>query len=172
MLGSKHILPHRLLFAAVLTCLSCLCMRAQTFTAHLTHSNSGEGVVTLSQDQRLSNMIDYGVEGVQVVRTDATTDDEEPASAPRGKRKKAVGYRIQVYWGNAQRSDQEQAERMGARVTALYPELEAYTSFRSPHWCCRVGDFATRSEAADYLSKMRRLSSEAMIVKSEIYVYE
>lgn len=171
MLGSStHAHTRRLLPAAALICLSCLCARAQTFSAHLTHSNPGEGVVTLNQDQRLSNMVDYGVEGVQAATTDTGTDDTDPTTP--GKRKKAVGYRIQVYWGNAQRDDREQAQRMAARVTALYPELAAYTSFRSPHWCCRVGDFSTRSEAADYLSKMRRLSSEAMIVKSEIYVYE
>ena len=44
--------------------------------------------------------------------------------------------------------------------------------YESPHWHCRVGDFKTRAEAADYVIKMRSLNKEAMIVPSEIVVYK
>ena len=164
MLGSKH-RSLRLLLAAAVLGLSCLCARAQTFSAHLTHSSTGEGAVTINQDQRLTNLLDYGVQTSVL-----TEQEEETSESTPTKRKKMLGFRIQMYWGNAQRSDKEQADRIGERVTALYPELEAYTSFSSPHWRCRVGDFPTRSEAAEYLTKLRRISSDAMIVKSEIYV--
>ena len=164
MLGSKH-LSLRLFLAAAMLSLSCSCVRAQTFSAHLTHSGSGEGIVTLNQDQRLTNRLDYGVRA-----STPTEQEEESEESTPTKRKKMLGFRIQMYWGNAQRSDKEQADRIGERVTALYPELEAYTSFSSPHWRCRVGDFPTRSEAAEYLTKLRSISSDAMIVKSEIYV--
>lgn len=180
MLGSKHHQPlqriGRPLCAVALALVGCLAARAQYFTEHLTaQGGAGSGTVTLTQDQRLTNLIDHGVPGTHtnstgtVNETDNSNNDNAPAATPAPK-KKMRGFRIQMYWGNAQRSDQEKADQMGARVTALYPELEAYTDFSSPHWRCRVGDFTSRDEAAEYLPKLRRLSSDAMIVISEIYV--
>ena len=87
---------------------------------------------------------------------------------------KARGYRIQVFWGGSARIDQTNAQRMGTRVTTLFPELQAYTTFESPNWRCRVGDFVTRQEAADYLKKLKdaKLTDDAIIVKSEVIIYQ
>ena len=87
---------------------------------------------------------------------------------------KARGYRIQVYWGGSTRTDEANAKRAGAKVTTLFPELQAYTTFESPNWRCRVGDFVTRQEASDYLSKLKeaRLAKDAIIVKSEVLIYQ
>ena len=44
-------------------------------------------------------------------------------------------------------------------------------SHRPPHWICRVGDFTNREDASAYMHKIKsRGISEAMVVKSEIYV--
>ena len=81
------------------------------------------------------------------------------------------GYRIQVFFGSNQRSDQTKAQQVGSKLTHSFPELRAYTSFESPHWRCRVGDFTNREEANSYLRKIKaRGFSEAIIVRSEIYV--
>lgn len=141
---------------------------AQRFTDHLQQKKAGQGSVVLIQDLRLTDILN----GVQTV-TDKT--DEEPteeAGVQTGRKKKVRGYRIQMYWGNSQRSDQQKANQIGAQVSSTYPELQAYTTFESPHWRCRVGDFATREEAAEYLFKLRRISSDAMIVRSEIFIYQ
>ena len=67
--------------------------------------------------------------------------------------------------------DQTQAQRIGTRVMGMFPELRAYTSFVSPHWICRIGDFTTYEDASAYMRKIKsRGISEAMVVKSEIYV--
>ena len=88
-----------------------------------------------------------------------------------GTRIQARGYRVQVYFGSNQRADQTQAQRIGTRVMGMFPELRAYTSFISPHWICRVGDFTTHEDASAYMHKIKaRGISEAMVVKSEIYV--
>ena len=82
------------------------------------------------------------------------------------------GYRVQMFWGNSSRADQQKADRIGTQVTTIFPELKYYTSFDSPHWRCRVGDFVSREEANKYLKKLRRISKDAMIVRSEIFVYQ
>lgn len=154
---------------AVVAFLACQGVGAQVFTDHLTaQGGEGTGTVTITQDQRLTNRINNGVTPTIVTLADsAGNNNGATAQVPK---KKMRGFRIQMYWGNAQRSDQKKAEQMGERVTALYPELEAYTDFSSPHWRCRVGDFTSRDQAAEYLPKLRQLSSDAMIVISEIYV--
>jgi hypothetical protein len=79
-----------------------------------------------------------------------------------------------VYWGGSTRTDQTNAQRAGTRVATIFPELSVYTTFESPNWRCRVGDFVTRKEADDYLDKLKsaRLAQGAIIVKSEVYVYQ
>ena len=59
-------------------------------------------------------------------------------------------------------------------VSTIVPELQVYTSFESPNWRCRVGDFVTRQEANDYLNKLKeaRLGQGAIIVKSEVYIHQ
>lgn len=156
---TRLILTLGLLFAAVLS-------YAQTPTQRLERRVEGQGVVTLSQDQRLANLVD-GV--APIVEASDKSDD---FSVQTVLRKKKSGFRIQMYWGNAARADQQNAERIGNQVTAIYPELQAYVSFDTPHWRCRVGDFATREEAAKYLNRLRRIRSDAMIVKSEIFVFQ
>lgn len=142
--------------------------QAQGYIDQITRKKAGEGTVTVVQDQRLSNIIN--ALAPQTLVTEEHSGDEFSMQVVR--RKKVRGYRVQMFWGNAQRSDQQRAQRIGNQVTAVFPELQAYTSFESPHWRCRVGDFVTREEAAKYLPKLRRISSDAMIVRSEIFILQ
>jgi hypothetical protein len=89
-----------------------------------------------------------------------------------GARRRLRGFRIQMFWGNSLRTDQLRAKRLGDKVTGAFPELKAYVTFQQPHWRCRVGDFKTRAGAARYLDKMRKIAPEAMIVRSEIVIYQ
>ena len=78
---------------------------------------------------------------------------------------------VEVFFGGSQRSEETQAKKVGSRVMGMFPELRAYTSFASPHWRCRVGDFTNHEDAVAYMHKIKsRGISEAMVVKSEIYV--
>ena len=151
---------------------------AQTgFIERIQEPVKGKGTVTINQDQRLTNIIN-GLTLPDVSTQSADTENTNVQSKlpgrPAGKRVKARGYRIQVYWGGSQRVDQSKAISAGNKVTSIFPELEAYTSFESPHWRCRVGDFVSRQDAVEFLSKMREanLGSGAMIVRSEIFVYQ
>lgn len=142
---------------------------AQTFGVHVQSDIAGQGEVNLYQDSRLADIVNGITAVLAEQKAEAKPND---FSSRTGKRQKVRGYRVQMFWGGASRTDQLQAQRIGTQVTNVYPELRAYTSFESPHWRCRVGDFKTREEAASYLTRLRRLGQDAMIVRSEIFVFE
>lgn len=150
---------------------------AQSFTDNLTRKVEGQGEVTLVQDQQITELINGNGTAIGSTSTaDRTTglDGDTFPTAPVGKKTKVRGFRIQVYWGGSQRTDQSKAQMAGVKVTTTFPELQAYTSFESPHWRCRVGDFLTRDDANEYLHKLREagLAAEAIIVSSEVFTYK
>ena len=160
----------RLLILTLSILLCTITMSGQDFTDHLQSAVAGQGTVTVHQDSILDDMV-YGKK--QFV----PEKKEEKRDLPgilKGKKTKARGYRIQVYWGGSTRADQTNAQRAGTRVSAIFPELRVYTTFDSPNWRCRVGDFVTHKEADDYLDKLKsaRLAQGAIIVQSEVYVYQ
>ncbi len=160
----------RLLSLALSILLCTITMSAQNFTDHLTSQAVGQGTVTVHQD----SLIDDMVNGKKQFIPEKKEGGRELPGITKGKKTKARGYRIQVYWGGSTRSDQTNAQRAGTRVATVFPELRIYTTFESPNWRCRVGDFVTRKEANDYLDKLKsaRLAQGAIIVKSEVFVYQ
>lgn len=140
------------------------------FMEHIESKVSGQGTVTVFQDQRLTDIIN-GV--TPVVKASDAASKSDGKTNKTGRKVKARGYRIQVYWGGTQRADQQKAIAVGEKISTLFPELETYTTFESPHWRCRVGDFITRKEALEYLNKMQEMNmaTDAMIVRSDIILY-
>ena len=90
------------------------------------------------------------------------------------KRIRINGFRVQVYYGGNNQKSKQQARQMAQRVKVWFEDLPVYTSFSSPHWICRVGDFQTREEAMEVLTTMRESGRfpKAIIVKSKINIYE
>lgn len=158
---------NRTVITGIVLLLTCLTSRAQSFTEHLQQQVGGQGNVTLTQDSRLTEIVDGAA--IELAEEEAPKND---FSMQTGKRQRLRGYRIQVFWGSSQRIDQQKAQRVGAQVTAAFPELKAYTTFDAPHWRCRVGDFPRREDAEEYLSKVRRISPDAVIVRSEIIMFK
>ena len=159
------------LLSITLTILLCtITMSAQDFTDHIQKPEMGQGTVTIHQDSLLEDLVN----GKKQFVPEKKVEQRDLPGIPRGKKTKARGYRIQVYWGGSTRADQTNAQRAGNRVATVFPELRIYTTFESPNWRCRVGDFVTRREADDYLNKLKsaRLAQSAIIVKSEVYVYQ
>ena len=157
-------------------------MKAQTFTSKLLSEVEGQGSFDIEQDPRLTAIVN----GEEVVPSTLATaskvsaittetkvrqDADDLRGKASGMHQKVRGYRVQVFFGGSQRSEESQAKKIGSRVTSMFPELRAYTSFASPHWRCRVGDFTKHEDATAYMHKIKaRGISEAMVVKSEIYV--
>lgn len=163
----------RLLTLALSALMCALAATAQDFTDHLTTSSQGQGSVSLHQDPAISDMVNGKKQFVSEKRDEKKESTNVP-SAQKGKKTKARGYRIQVYWGGSSRTDQSNAQRAGHRITSAFPELGTYTTFQSPNWRCRVGDFVTHEEAAEYLAKIKEahLGQGAIIVKSEVFIYQ
>lgn len=160
-----------------------------------------QGSVSIQQDERLQSIVSGEapvIERKSENTQQAARQQQNSSAAPRkmrrteivdvknlptfgnrndfdlrtGARTRAKGYRIQMYWGNSLRTDQLKAKRLGEKVSALYPDLNHYVSYLEPHWRCRVGDFKTRAGAARYLDRLKKITPEATIVRSEIIVYQ
>ena len=161
---------NRLIVLLVSIQLCTITMSAQSFTEHLTRPVAGQGTVTVHQDSLLDNIVN----GKKQFVPEKKEERKEITGTPTGKKMRARGYRIQVYWGGSARTEQSRAQHIGNKVTALYPELQAYTTFESPNWRCRVGDFVTYKDAEAYLKKFNetQVVRGAMIVKSEVYIYQ
>lgn len=147
------------------------------FLEHIQSEEQGSGSVIIDQDPRLDPIVD----GEEIISTNTVVSkvNRGPAKpgtqtkTASGNRQKMRGFRIQVYYGGNQRADQAAAQRMGHKATAIFPELQCYTSFASPHWRCRVGDFATREEASRYLARLRAANiPDVMVVPSEVYLFQ
>jgi hypothetical protein len=102
-----------------------------------------------------------------------TLQKEVRDSVP-SKRIRINGFRVQVYYGGNDQKSKQQARQMAERTKIWFEDLSVYTSFSSPHWICRVGDFQTREEAMEVLTAMRESGRfpRAIIVKSKINIYE
>jgi len=155
---------------------------AQTkFIDQLTQKVEGQGCVTITQDKRLADLVN-GVRQQQAAPSTEekahpkAAEEDEPSTpgTATGRKTKVRGFRIQIYWGGSQRVHQTKAQQAAEKVTSLFPEYQAYTSFESPHWRCRVGDFTDRQKAWEALQRLREagVASDAMIVRSEIYIYQ
>lgn len=68
---------------------------------------------------------------------------------------KAVGYRIQVFSDNNQRTAKAQAQARERNIATQFPELNVYLLYKSPSWRVRVGDFKTRSEAEQVMHEIK-----------------
>ena len=69
--------------------------------------------------------------------------------------RKVSGYRIQVFSGGNKRVDRQNAEKMGHKVKAAFPNQPVYVHFHSPRWFCRVGNFPKKEKAQEFLKKVR-----------------
>lgn len=156
-------------------------MKAQNIISQLEAEGEGLGIIEIQQDERLTDILNgltiipstvsTGHQGIHLTTEGKLGQDGESMTRTSGVHQKARGYRVQVFFGTNQRADQTKAQQMGNKVTRQFPELRAYTSFESPHWRCRVGDFTNRNDASNYMRRLKAKGfSEAMVVQSEIYV--
>ncbi|MDR0961802.1 MAG: SPOR domain-containing protein [Mediterranea sp.] len=118
---------------------------------------SGQGKVTIHQDARIAALVgtalSAGADGKQAVL-------------------KVAGYRIQVYAGNNTGVAKNEAHSIAARIQSNFPELSIYTTFISPRWICRVGDFVSIEEADAAMRRLRLAGGfkEVAIVKDQINI--
>jgi hypothetical protein len=143
----------------LLGCLSCAVhVAAQDgIVRSLERRTPGQGVVTIHQDPHIAALIGHTI----------AVDSE-------GNRPmlKTSGYRVQVYAGNNTGVAKNEAQAIDARLRDRFPEFTVYTSFISPRWICRVGDFASIEEADVAMRRLRAAGGfkEVAIVKDQINI--
>ena len=129
--------------------------QAQNIVKSLERNVPGQGKVTIHQDPAIEALI--GVERMGM-----------------GEQKvlKTSGFRVQAYAGNNTNEAKNEAHKIGLRIKEYFPELTVYTSFNSPRWLCRVGDFRSIEEADAMMRKMKATGvfKEVSIVKDQINI--
>lgn len=193
---SKHS-PHpdplktlqRMRKAIIISLLSCFAATAgaQTFIDRLQKKTAGQGVVTVTQDEAVSNLVNgprtatapsrstSGSKSMPMARktesrpatgkvnTETTVSRNTVATeseAPRtttSRTRKVTGYRVQAFAGGNTRQDRQNAEKTGNRIKSAFPDESIYVHFYSPRWICRVGNYKTYEEAHRMLEAIQGL---------------
>lgn len=150
----KYILLVSIISSSVAT----LAQEKKDILSDLTQDKPGQGRVRLYQDPIIEALLRNSSAEVIVMG---------------GKNViKATGYRIQVFAGNNTRDARDHARRLGSQVAEMFPDLAVYTTFISPRWICRVGDFRSIEEADAMLRQLRETKQfkETSIVKEVIQI--
>jgi septal ring-binding cell division protein DamX len=90
------------------------------------------------------------------------------------EQKSQVGYRVQVFSSNAQRTAKTEAFKVEKQIKDGFPEYAVYVNYTSPFWKVRVGDFKTMEDAQAFRNELNstfpQLRSETYIVREQIHV--
>ncbi len=77
------------------------------------------------------------------------------------------GYRVRIFFDNKQTARVESEETL-KRFEAMYHDVKAYRTYANPYFKVTVGDFRTKSEAMELLSRIKREFPSAFVVKENI----
>ncbi|MBR1955757.1 MAG: SPOR domain-containing protein [Bacteroidales bacterium] len=77
------------------------------------------------------------------------------------------GYRVRIFFDNKQTARAE-SEKVLREFRNAYPEIAAYRVYANPYFKVTVGDFRTRSEAMEMLSRIKYSFPSAFVVKENI----
>lgn len=133
--------PLYLTFAALLTAMTLQAQTATTTIVEHLQSASG-GRVTVTQPERLGERLN--------------PQNGNPENGSKAANKNRVGYRIQIFADNNQRTAKNEAVARERNVSARFPDLGCYLSYKAPTWRMRVGDFATREEAVEMMQQLKK----------------
>lgn len=86
----------------------------------------------------------------------------------RSNRNRALkGYRVRIFFDNRQTARVE-SEKILKEFRKAYPEVAVYRMYANPYFKVTVGDFRTRSEAMEMLSRIKYSFPSAFVVKENI----
>lgn len=77
------------------------------------------------------------------------------------------GFRVRIFFDNKQTARAE-SEAVLKRFEALHRDIKAYRTYANPYFKVTVGDFRTKSEAMDVLSRIKAEFPTAFVVKESI----
>lgn len=77
------------------------------------------------------------------------------------------GYRVRIFFDNKQTARAESEETI-KRFESMYHDVKAYRTYANPYFKVTVGDYRTKSEAMELLSRIKREFPSAFVVKENI----
>ena len=83
------------------------------------------------------------------------------------KERTLTGYRVRIFFDNRQTSRTESEETL-KRFQNSFKGISAYRTYSNPYFKVTVGDFRTKSEAMELLSRIRGEFPSAFVVKESI----
>lgn len=131
-------------------CLFATYISAQkTIVEDINTAKWGQGDVKVMQDEAIQNRV--------AIRYDSSEDSIEDAQVRSSSTPiKGGGYKIQVFMGNDQQQSKREAESKQAQIRSVYPELQTSIAFNSPFWRLRVINIATREDAQQILTELKK----------------
>jgi Sporulation related domain. len=127
------------------------------FDSFNTSPKQGEGRVVIHQSEEIKQLV-------------GTRIDSENIDVINGKTFLiTMGYRIQVYSGNNQRTSKDEAHTLQTKIKEQYTDIPTYVIYNAPFWKLHVGDFRSFEEASLMLRELRNVYPQK---KNEIYILE
>ena len=83
------------------------------------------------------------------------------------ERRTVPGYRVRIFFDNKQTARVESEETL-KNFEALYHGIKAYRTYANTYFKVTVGDFRTKSEAMELLSRIKSRFPSAFVVKENI----
>lgn len=148
----------------VLMCFSCVVV-AQTPNVVITDylKENSQGKIVVNQPESMNGRL----------KPKKIQDNNDISSEDLSK---AVGYRIQVFSDNNQRTAKSQAQLRERNILAQFPDLKVYLMYKSPSWRVRVGDFKSRGEAEQVMQEIKdafpSYAGEVLVVVDRINLQE
>ena len=106
------------------------------------------------------------VTGVTINQTDAVRDAMRRQVEDNGSRTLG-GYRIRIFFDNKQTARVESEETL-KHFESMFHDVVAYRTYANPYFKVTVGDFRTKSEAMEVLSRIKVEFPSAFVVKDYI----
>ncbi|MGM9741722.1 MAG: SPOR domain-containing protein [Candidatus Cryptobacteroides sp.] len=108
----------------------------------------------------------YGDGEVKIHQSQAITDAMR-RHIENNPSRKLSGYRVRIFFVNSQNA-RSTSEQVMKKFMLSYPGVPAYRSYQNPFFKVVAGDFRTKSEAMEFLQKVKPSYPDAIVVRENI----
>ena len=113
------------------------------------------------------NLLGSASEGtVRIHQSQAIADAMKHHIATNGTRT-LTGYRVRIFFDNS-KTARNASESVMRNFMAAHPGVPAYRSYQNPFFRVVAGDFRTKSEAVEFLQRIKPSYPSALVVKESI----
>ena len=121
----------------------------------------GKDVFLLMPTRQMGDNVDVKINQTEAVK------DAMRRQVVDNEARTLSGYRVRIFFDNKQTARAE-SEKILKDFRKAYPEIAVYRVYANPYFKVTVGDFRTRSEAMEMLSRIKYSFPSAFVVKENI----